>query len=59
MIAEKRTSPAIRSTSTAKNKKNSNSDPLSAKEVRKMNAYWHACNYLCAGMLYLRENPLL
>jgi xylulose-5-phosphate/fructose-6-phosphate phosphoketolase len=24
-----------------------------------MNAYWRACNYLCAGMLYLRENPLL
>ena len=24
-----------------------------------MDAYWRACNYLCAGMLYLRENPLL
>lgn len=24
-----------------------------------MNAYWRACNYLCAGMLYLRANPLL
>jgi len=24
-----------------------------------MNAYWSACNYLCAGMLYLRNNPLL
>ncbi|MGC9198050.1 MAG: phosphoketolase family protein [Acidobacteriaceae bacterium] len=33
--------------------------PLSAEELRKMNAYWHACNYLCAGMLYLQENPLL
>ena len=22
-------------------------------------AYWRACNYLCAGMLYLRDNPLL
>jgi len=33
--------------------------PLSAEEMRKMDAYWHACNYLCAGMLYLRENPLL
>jgi xylulose-5-phosphate/fructose-6-phosphate phosphoketolase len=33
--------------------------PLSADELRKIDAYWRACNYLCAGMLYLRENPLL
>jgi xylulose-5-phosphate/fructose-6-phosphate phosphoketolase len=33
--------------------------PLTADELRKMNAYWSACNYLCAGMLYLRANPLL
>jgi len=33
--------------------------PLTSEELRKMNAYWRACNYLCAGMLYLRENPLL
>ncbi len=32
---------------------------LSADEARKMDAYWRACNYLCAGMLYLRANPLL
>ena len=24
-----------------------------------MDAWWRACNYLCVGMLYLRENPLL
>ena len=24
-----------------------------------MNAYWRACNYLAAGMIYLRDNPLL
>ncbi len=36
-----------------------NAQPLQAEELRKMNAYWMACNYLCAGMLYLRENPLL
>jgi len=24
-----------------------------------MNAYWQACNYLSAGMIYLRDNPLL
>ncbi len=33
--------------------------PLAAEEMRKMDAYWRACNYLCVGMLYLRENPLL
>jgi xylulose-5-phosphate/fructose-6-phosphate phosphoketolase len=33
--------------------------PLSAEELRKMDAYWRACNYLSAGMIYLRDNPLL
>jgi xylulose-5-phosphate/fructose-6-phosphate phosphoketolase len=33
--------------------------PLAADELRRIDAYWRACNYLCAGMLYLRENPLL
>src|ERR1700737_3032284 len=33
--------------------------PLSPEELRKMNAYWRACNYLSAGMIYLRANPLL
>ncbi|MFP5232746.1 MAG: phosphoketolase [Acidobacteriota bacterium] len=36
-----------------------NETPLSAEELRKTIAYWHACNYLCAGMIYLRDNPLL
>ena len=33
--------------------------PLSADEVRRIDAYWRACNYLAAGMIYLRDNPLL
>src|SRR5712671_2876913 len=33
--------------------------PLSSEELRKMDAYWRACNYLSAGMIYLRANPLL
>ena len=33
--------------------------PLTADELRKMDAYWRACNYCCVGMLYLRANPLL
>ena len=33
--------------------------PLSPDQLRKMNAYWRACNYLSVGMIYLRANPLL
>ncbi|MBV9499409.1 MAG: phosphoketolase family protein, partial [Acidobacteriaceae bacterium] len=33
--------------------------PLSADELRKIDAYWRASLYLCLGMLYLKENPLL
>ncbi len=32
---------------------------LPPEELRKMDAYWRACNYLSAGMIYLRDNPLL
>ena len=32
---------------------------LTSEELRKINAYWRACNYLAAGMIYLRDNPLL
>src|ERR1700728_1267059 len=39
--------------------KSQDSQPLTADELRKMDAYWRACNYLCVGMLYLLENPLL
>ena len=32
---------------------------LLPEEISKINAYWRACNYLAAGMIYLRDNPLL
>ena len=32
---------------------------VTADEIRRMDAYWRACNYLCAGMIYLHDNPLL
>ncbi len=32
---------------------------LTADELRKIDAYWRAANYLCVGMLYLQHNPLL
>src|SRR5277367_1922917 len=33
--------------------------PLSTDELRKVHAYWNACNYLALGMIYLQDNPLL
>ncbi len=35
------------------------SGSLSAEELRKMNDYWRAANYLSAGQIYLYANPLL
>jgi xylulose-5-phosphate/fructose-6-phosphate phosphoketolase len=32
---------------------------LSADELRKMDAYWRAANYLSVGQIYLMDNPLL
>ena len=32
---------------------------LSSDELNAIDAYWRACNYLAAGMIYLRDNPLL
>ena len=32
---------------------------LSSEELRTTHAYWRACTYLAAGMIYLRSNPLL
>jgi len=33
--------------------------PLSPKELDNIDAYWRATLYLCLGMLYLKDNPLL
>jgi xylulose-5-phosphate/fructose-6-phosphate phosphoketolase len=33
--------------------------PLSAADLRRIDAYWRACNYLAVGMIYLQDNPLL
>jgi xylulose-5-phosphate/fructose-6-phosphate phosphoketolase len=39
--------------------KTGTTERLSAEELRKIHGYWRACNYLAAGMIYLRANPLL
>ncbi len=33
--------------------------PLSAEMLSRIDAYWRACNYLAAGMIYLKDNALL
>ncbi len=34
-------------------------DPLSEKELKAIDAYWRAANYLSVGQIYLYDNPLL
>jgi len=36
-----------------------NEKSLSPEALMQINAYWRACNYLAAGMIYLQDNPLL
>jgi xylulose-5-phosphate/fructose-6-phosphate phosphoketolase len=36
-----------------------NASPLAADELRKIDAYWRAANYLAVGQIYLYDNPLL
>src|SRR5262249_17373580 len=33
--------------------------PLTNEELRLLDAWWRACNYLSVGMIYLQDNPLL
>jgi len=33
--------------------------PLTPEELRKIDAYWRAANYLSVGQIYLMDNPLL
>jgi xylulose-5-phosphate/fructose-6-phosphate phosphoketolase len=34
-------------------------NPLTSEELRLIDAWWRAANYLAVGMIYLRDNPLL
>src|SRR5881275_2442613 len=38
---------------------NGSPGPLSPDEIRKLDAYWRASNYLSVGQIYLLDNPLL
>ena len=37
----------------------SHSTSLSERELQQLDQWWRACCYLAAGMIYLRDNPLL
>jgi xylulose-5-phosphate/fructose-6-phosphate phosphoketolase len=39
--------------------RNGPGNPLSDDELRKIDRYWRASLYLCAGMIFLKDNPLL
>ncbi|MCL5044862.1 MAG: phosphoketolase family protein [Deltaproteobacteria bacterium] len=43
----------------ANNSTELSADALTDEELNAIDAWWRAANYLCAGMLYLRANPLL
>ncbi len=45
--------------SSEKDPKPAANAPLSAAEIKKMDAYWRALNYLAVGQIYLLDNPLL
>jgi xylulose-5-phosphate/fructose-6-phosphate phosphoketolase len=38
---------------------NVSNSPLASEELRKIDAYWRAANYLSVGQIYLFDNPLL
>ncbi|MGF1577835.1 MAG: phosphoketolase [Gemmataceae bacterium] len=46
-------------TTTQQKTTGTTSGPLSTEELRKMDAYWRATNYLSVGQIYLYDNPLL
>lgn len=49
----------MKSSGTLQDAPLSTSTPLSQEEVRLINAYWRAANYLSVGQIYLLDNPLL
>jgi xylulose-5-phosphate/fructose-6-phosphate phosphoketolase len=44
---------------TPQEKKSRSKLPLGTEELKKLDAYWRAANYLSVGQIYLYDNPLL
>jgi xylulose-5-phosphate/fructose-6-phosphate phosphoketolase len=49
----------VKSRVTSRRRRGGTSGPLGAGELRKLDAYWRASNYLSVGQIYLLDNPLL
>ena len=45
--------------SAQEKKPRSNKLALETEELKKLDAYWRAANYLSVGQIYLYDNPLL
>ncbi|MDM0000718.1 phosphoketolase family protein [Variovorax sp. J22P240] len=46
-------------TKQASSRATTQQSPLDKDELRRIDAWWRASNYLSVGMIYLRDNPLL
>src|SRR5215203_7505606 len=53
------TTDATEVTSAARLDGRPSAAPLAADELRKLDGYWRALNYLSVGQIYLMDNPLL
>jgi xylulose-5-phosphate/fructose-6-phosphate phosphoketolase len=53
------TSVPTRSRSESSSPARAADSPLPAEQLKKMDAYWRAANYLSVGQIYLMDNPLL
>src|SRR5262249_28788642 len=49
----------VRNTAASSSPATATAERLSPAEVRAMDAYWRAANYLSVGQIYLLDNPLL
>ena len=59
MPAKKKTAPAKPATRTRSSARLSKKPPLTPAQLKQIDAYWRAANYLTACQLYLLDNPLL
>ena len=59
MPAKKKTAPAKPAARTRSSARLSKKPPLTPAQLKQIDAYWRAANYLTACQLYLLDNPLL
>jgi xylulose-5-phosphate/fructose-6-phosphate phosphoketolase len=54
-----RRTPSVTAARPSRRSASPSRGPLSSDELRKIDAYWRASNYLSVGQIYLLDNPLL